>query len=223
MSSTKEITPVIEEYLECIYRLEEKYGVAKTKDIVSIMKVVPGTVTNTIKLLERKGLITHRPYHGVKLTDKGRKLAIEVIRRHRVSECLLTNILNIEWEKVHELACKLEHSLTEEIIKSIEKVLNNPRKCPHGNPIPTKCGGIIEEESIPLTELDIGSQGIIIKIVEEHSDILQYLSKLGVFPGVIIKILEKDFINESITLMIKESCHVLSNRIASIVYVKKLS
>ncbi|RZN55476.1 MAG: metal-dependent transcriptional regulator [Candidatus Methanomethylicota archaeon] len=220
--SVEEITPVIEEYLECIYRLEEKYGVARTKDIVNVMKVVPGTVTNTIKLLERKGFIIHQPYHGVKLTDKGRKLAIEVIRKHRLSECLLTDILNIEWEKAHEIACRLEHSLTDEIIKSLERILNNPKKCPHGNPIPTKCGGIVEEESIPLTELDIGSQGIIIKIVEEHSDVLQYLSKLGIIPGNIIKVLEKNSINESITLMIKESCHVISNRIASIIYVKKL-
>lgn len=222
MSLVEEITPVIEEYLECIYRLEEKYGVARTKDIVIMMKVVPGTVTNTVRLLEKRGLVTHQPYRGVKLTDKGRKLAVQVLRRHRLSECLLADILHIEWEKVHELACKLEHSLTEEIIKPLEKALNHPRKCPHGNPIPTKCGGIVEEESVPLTELDVGAQGVVAKIVEEHRDILQYLSRLGVYPGVSIKILEKNPIDESITLMIEEARHVLSRRIASLVYVKQL-
>jgi DtxR family Mn-dependent transcriptional regulator len=222
-SAEEEITSAVEEYLECIYRLEEKYGVAKTKDIVAMMNVVPGTVTNTIKSLEERGFVTRQPYHGVKLTDKGRRLAIQVIRRHRLSECLLVNILHIKWEKVHEFACKLEHSLTEEIIKSLEKVLNHPRKCPHGNPIPTKCGGIIEEEDIvPLTKLDVGAQCIVIKIVEERQDILQYLSKLGIVPGTFLEILEKSSIDESITLTVRENRHMLSYRIASIVYVKQL-
>jgi DtxR family Mn-dependent transcriptional regulator len=221
MPLVEEITPVIEEYLECIYRLEEKYGVARTKDIVAIMKVVPGTVTNTIRLLEKKRLVTHKPYHGVKLTDKGRRLAIQVIRRHRLSERLLADILHIEWEKVHELACKLEHSLTEEIIRPLEKALNHPQKCPHGNPIPTKCGGIVEEESVPLTTLNVGDPGVVAKIVEEHRDILQYLGRLGIFPGVSIKILEKNHVDETITLMINETRQVLSYRVASIVHVKQ--
>ncbi|MCL7387769.1 MAG: metal-dependent transcriptional regulator [Thaumarchaeota archaeon] len=217
----EKVTPVIEEYLECIYRLEEKYGVAKTKDIVIMMKVAPGTVTNTVRFLKKKGLVMHQPYRGVKLTDKGRRLAIQVVRRHRLSECLLADILHIDWEKVHELACDLEHSLTEEIIKHLEKVLNHPKRCPHGNPIPTKCGGIFEEESVPLTELAVGAQGVVAKIVDEHRDVLQYLGRLGVFPGTSIKILEKNLIDDSITLMIEDTRHVLSRRIASVVYVKQ--
>ncbi|MGB9741111.1 MAG: metal-dependent transcriptional regulator [Candidatus Bathyarchaeia archaeon] len=223
MSLVEEATPVIEEYLECIYRLEEKYGVARTKDIVDMMGVVPGTVTNTVRLLEKNGLIMHQPYRGVKLTNKGRRIAIQVVRRHRLSERLLVDILHMEWEKVHELACKLEHSLTEEMIKPLEKALKHPRTCPHGNPIPTKCGGIVEEKSVPLINLDVGAQGVVMKIVEERRDILQYLSRLGVFPEVPIKILEKNSIDDSVTLMIGETCHVLSRRIASVVYVKQLN
>jgi len=217
----EKVTPVIEEYLECIYRLEEKYGVARTKDIVIMMKVAPGTVTNTVRLLKRKGLVTHQPYRGVKLTDKGRRLAIQVVRRHRLSECLLADILHIDWEKVHELACNLEHSLTEEIIMPLEKALNNPKRCPHGNPIPTKCGEIIDEESVPLTELDVGTQGVITKIVDEHRDVLQYLGRLGVFPGTSVKILEKNPVDDSIMLMIEDARRMLSRRIASVVYVKQ--
>ena len=221
MSVSEEISAVIEEYLECIYRLQEKSGVARTSDIVKSLGVVPGTVTNTVKWLEKEGLVTHKPYKGVKLTEKGRKIALQVIRRHRLSERLLTDILHMEWDKVHDAACKLEHSLTNEIIKPLEKALKHPKTCPHGNPIPTKCGGIIKEESQPLTELGTGEQSTIVKIIEERTDLLHYLNKLGLVPGASIEILEKAPLNGPITVKVGSTSHALSRAIASVIQVKR--
>ncbi len=215
------VTAVVEEYLEAIYRLQNKGGVARTSDLVKLLKVVPGTITNTVGRLEKEGYITHEPYKGVKLTKKGLKIALQVVRRHRLSERLLTDILHVEWDKVHDAACKLEHGMTDEIIKPLEKALRHPKTCPHGNPIPTKCGGIIEEKSQPLTQLNEREQGIIVKITEEKSDLLHYLNKLGLVPGASIKILEKAPFNGPITLNVDGDSRALSRAMASIIQVKQ--
>jgi DtxR family Mn-dependent transcriptional regulator len=217
---TEETTAVIEEYVECICRLEEKSGVAKTSDIVKLLGVVPGTVTNTVERLEKEGLVIHVPYKGVKLTGKGRKIALQVIRKHRLSERLLVDILHMEWDKVHDAACKLEHSITEEMVKLLEKALKHPKTCPHGNPIPTKCGGIIEEKSQSLTELNVGEKSTVIKITEERQDLLHYLGKLGLAPGAPVEILEKAPLDGPITVKVGLTSHAISPAIASIIQVK---
>lgn len=222
MSHSEEITAVTEEYLECIYRLQEKSGAARTSDIVKMLGVVPGTVTNTVERLEKEGFLTHSPYKGVKLTEKGRKIALQVIRRHRLSERLLVDILHMEWEKVHDSACKLEHGITKEIIKPLEKALKHPKTCPHGNPIPTACGGIIEEKSMLMASFAIGKKGMIVKITEEHVELLQYLGKLGLVPGVTIEILEKNPLDGSIIVKVGSTPHTISHQIASVIKVKQL-
>jgi len=218
---TEEVTAVVEEYLEAIYKLQEKSETARTSDIVRMLEVTPGTITNTVERLEKEGYVTHEPYKGVKLTDKGLKIALQVVRRHRLSERLLTDILHVEWDKVHEAACKLEHGITEEIIKPLEKALRHPKTCPHGNPIPTKCGGIIEETSLSLTELNEREQGTIVKITEEKSDLLHYLDTLGLVPGTSIEILEKAPFDGPITLKIGATSRALSRAMTSIIQVKR--
>jgi len=217
----EQVTAVVEEYLEAVYRLQEKCGVARTSDLVDLLHVVPGTVTNTVKRLEREGYITHQPYKGVKLSEKGRRIALRVVRRHRLSERLLTDILHLEWDKVHEAACKLEHGITDEIIRPLEKALKHPKTCPHGNPIPTKCGGIIEENSQPLTELNEKEQGIVMKITEEKSDLLSYLNALRLVPGATVEIVAKSQFNGPITLKVNETDRALSPAIASVIRVKQ--
>ena len=159
--------------LEAIYRLESKTGFARTMELSRELGVVPGSITNTIENLERKGLVIHEPYKGVKLTDNGRKIASSILRRHRLAERLLTDFLHLDWSEVHDPACKLEHALSPEILKPLEKALGHPKRCPHGNPIPTNCGGILEEETVALTELDAKTSGIIVKITEEKAETLK--------------------------------------------------
>jgi len=219
----EEVSAVIEEYLEGIYRLQEKSGVARTSDIVELLQVVPGTVTNTIDRLEKGGLVTHEPYKGVKLTEEGRKIAIHVIRRHRLSERLLTDILHVKWSEAHTAACRLEHGITSDITKNLEKALGHPRTCPHGNPIPTECGGIVEEETQPLTELDEKERGTIAKITEEKPDFLRYLDTIGLAPGASIEVLKKAPFDGPVTLKVGGVSHALSYAMASIIQVKRTS
>lgn len=218
----REVSIITEEYLEGIYRLQEKSGAARTSDLVNLLKVAPGTVTNTVERLEREGLLTHEPYKGVKLTEKGRKIALRVVRRHRLSERLLTDILHVKWGKAHKAACKLEHAIDEDIAKNLERALGHPKTCPHGNPIPTRRGGIFEEETESLANLNPREGGIIVKITEEDSDLLQYLATLGLMPGKSIEIVEKAPFDGPITVKVDEADRALSLKVASEIWVKKL-
>lgn len=216
------VSSVIEEYLETIYRLQEKSGVARTSDLVKMLNVAPGTVTNTVERLEKESLVVHEPYKGVKMTEKGYRTALRVIRKHRLSECLLTDILNLEWDKAHDAACQLEHGVSDEVAKKIEKALGHPRTCPHGNPIPTECGGVIEEGSQPLAESNLQDKGIIVKITDENPDLLQYLDRLGLRPETPLEVVEKAPFSGPITVRVKEKDYALSREIASIIRVKIL-
>jgi len=210
-----------EEYLEAIYRLEKKMGFAKTMELARQLKVVPGSVTNTVEGLERRGLVIHEPYKGVKLTEEGRKLALSVLRRHRLAERLLTNILHLDWSEVHEAACKLEHAIPTEIIKPLEKTLGHPKTCPHGNPIPTACGGIMEEKSESLVNLSPKVSGIIVKIIEEKAEVLQHLATLGLTPGVCVEVEKKVSFGGPVTIRVGEASYALDYKVASIINVKR--
>ena len=210
-----------EEYLEAIYRLEEKTGSAKTMELARKLKVVPGSITNTVDRLERRGLVLHEPYKGIKLTEKGRKLALDVLRRHRLVERLLTDILHLDWSEVHDAACKLEHAITPNIIKPLEKALGHPKTCPHGSPIPTACGGIIKEKSVPLVNLIPEERGIIVRIIEENNEVLQQLGKLGLALGVHIEVEKETFIGEPVSIRVGKVSHTLDYDIASIINVRR--
>jgi len=215
------ISPSIEDYLENIYKLEEKESLARTKELAEKMHVSLGTITNTVEMLERQGLVVHRPYKGIKLTGEGRRLALDVVRRHRLAERLLTDILEMDWSRAHEPACRLEHGLTEEVIKPLGRILGHPKTCPHGNPIPTRRGGIIEEKSESLIDLKPKEHGTIVKITEEDRDLLQHLRSLGLVVGTSVKVEEKIPFDGSVVVKLNDVEHSLSSKAASAIWVKK--
>ena len=220
----KEALPIsreAEEYLEVIYRLEERMGFAKTFELANRLKVVPGSVTNTVEGLERRGLIVHEPYRGVKLTDKGRRIALDVIRRHRLSERLLTDFLRLEWWEPHDAACGLEHAFTEEVMERLEKALGKPDACPHGNPIPRGYGEVLEEGCVPLINLKPREEGRVVKVTDERYEVLRYLNMLGLVPGAMVKVEEGPRSNGLIFVKVAGLSQPLGDDIASIIWVKK--
>jgi len=220
---TTEVSNVVEEYLEIIYRLEEKSGVARTSELVKLLNVAPGTITNTVERLEEETLIVHEPYRGVKLTEKGRRIALRVVRKHRLSERLLTDVLSVEWEKAHNAACQLEHGISEEIAKKIEKALGHPKTCPHGNPIPTERGSVIEETSKPLAKFNLKETGMIVKITEEDPELLTYLKTLGLKPEAYLEVVEKAPFSGPITVRVDGKDHALSREIAALIKIRKVN
>jgi DtxR family Mn-dependent transcriptional regulator len=212
-----------EEYLEAIYRLEKKRGYAKTMELARKLEVVPGSVTNTIEGLERRGLVIHKPYKGVKLTDKGRRIAANVLRKHRLAERLLTDILHLDWSEAHDAACKLEHAISPEIINPLENALGHPKTCPHGNPIPTNNGSIAEEESKPLTDLNSGEGGVVVKIADEKTNTLKILDSLGLTPGSYVEVEGKRSFTGPLDIHVEGKHHTVEQTVATHVHVKPVN
>ncbi len=219
MSHEFQIAP--EMYLKTIYNLESKNGAARTGDIATILGITPGSVTNTLEVLESKGLVAREPYKGVKLTGEGLKLALSVFRRHRLAERLLTDVLKLDWTDSHEEACKLEHVISDQVAKSIEKALNQPKTCPHGNPIPTEDGTVPPLKDQPLSELANGEAATVSRIPDPNGELLRYLATLGMYPGVKIEIEEKAPFKGPMLVKVGSGSYPLSLDVASGIYVKR--
>lgn len=217
------LSPTMEEYLEAIYKLQNEFGMAKTTSLAKNLGVALGSVTNTVRKLKRLNLITHISYKGVKLTGRGEKAALSVVRRHRLSERLLTDLLGMDWDKVHEDACMLEHSISEDVASLIERSLNHPETCPHGNPVPSQEGKVFEDESLkPLTEIKPKEKFIIVKITEENPDLLRYLKQHHITPKAYAKIQELIPPDNSISIKADDEVHYITQQLASKIWVKKL-
>ncbi len=215
-----EVSHEAEEYLEAIYRLQKRRGVAKTTELATELNVVPGSVTNTIEHLKKRDLVKHKPYRGVTLTAKGEKTALNILRRHRLAERLLTDVLDAEWSSVHEDACKLEHALTKEVITLLEKRLGYPKFCPHGNPIPSENGKVEEEECHPLTEANINETFIVARITNEKRWKLQILASKEIKPDVAVCVVKRN--PSSVVLYVAGRKQTLDYDVASSVLVKNI-
>jgi DtxR family Mn-dependent transcriptional regulator len=208
-------------YLKTIYTLETKTGAARTGDIAKILNITPGSVTNTLEVLESKGLVAREPYKGVKLTAEGRMLALSVFRRHRLAEKLLTEVLHYDWVDSHDEACMLEHAISDRLATSIEKALGNPPTCPHGNQIPDEKGHISPSKSEALSNLENGESAVVSQIPDENTELLRYLASLGMYPGVKIEVEEKAPFKGPMLVRVGPNSHSLSLDVASGIYVKR--
>lgn len=210
-----------EEYLEAIYKLQKRRGVARTTELARELNVVPGSVTNTLERLKKHGLVKRKLYRGITLTVKGEKLALKILRRHRLAERLLIDILDAEWSSVHENACKLEHALTNEVIALLEKKLGYPKFCPHGNPIPSENGNIAElKDCSPLTEARVDAVYAVVGIIDEKREKLQILAGKEIKPGVTVQVVEKKPLG--IVLHVAGKKCTLNNDVASSILVKNI-
>jgi len=215
------VTIQAEEFLESIYRLQQRDGVARTNELVRMLKVVPGTITNTVERLEKKGLVVHEAYKGVKLAEEGKNIALKVLRMHRLSERLLSDMLHMDRNQVHEAACRLEHGVTDEVAKNIEEALGWPNTCPHGSPIPTKSGEITEAKMELLSTLRPGDEAVVTGITDEKQGTLERAERSGLRPGVHVKVLEEAPDRTVLTVSVGGLDRTLSLKMASLVMVKR--
>ena len=216
------ISHVLEEYLEAIWRLQERTRPVKTGELAQQLQITPGAVTNTLTHLEKHKLIVRKPYRGITLTDKGRAIALRVIQKHRLAERLLTEVLQMDWSRVHNAACELEHAMTDEMVRPLEKTLKEPVTCPHGNPIPDESGRLHEEKSDPLSDFKPKDKAVLVKITDEKPDMLQYLASLGLMPGATVEIQEKAPFEGPIIVKVMGATYALGRNVASIVQARKL-
>lgn len=173
---------IVEEYLEAIYKLQEDGKRLGSTELSRQLKVSAASATEMMDRLAAKGLVERTEKTGISLTPGGRLIALQVIRKHRLSERFLVDVLGMDWKDVHEEACKLEHALSPEVETRMAALLDNPLTCPHGHPIPDSQGRTAETAVRSLGSLKRGQRAVIVRIAEEKRDLLEYLATLGMMP-----------------------------------------
>jgi DtxR family Mn-dependent transcriptional regulator len=173
----------IEDYAKAIYALEERHGVASTTALAERLEISPPAVSAMVKKLAALGYVTHVPYRGVRLTDQGRRVALEVLRHHRLLETYLVEELGVPWDRVHAEAEVLEHVLSEGLEERIAAKLGEPTHDPHGDPIPAADGTVVEPETVALDTLATGDRGRFVRVSDRDSKLLRELARLGIRPG----------------------------------------
>jgi DtxR family Mn-dependent transcriptional regulator len=211
-----------EDYLEAIFHLESEGKVATTQEIAQHLAISSASVSENIKKLADEKLLIYSPYKGVKLSSKGKKIAVDVVRRHRLSERFLVDKLGVKWEEAHEQAHKLEHGISKVVENKLYEMLGEPKTCPHGNPVPDSAGSIKEEPSYPLSTLNKNDKVKIVKITDEEPKLLCYLATLGLMPRTSLKIEEKAPFDGPIMIKLKNATYALGKKIADSIWVKKI-
>lgn len=198
-----------ENYLKAIYKLSEKEkdGIT-TNSIAELLNTKAASVTDMLKKLSEKKLINYQKYQGVSLTEKGLKVAINIVRKHRLWESFLVDKLAFKWDQVHYLAEELEHINSDELIDRLEKFLGYPKFDPHGDPIPDQHGKFTSPKAKLLSELPIGKTGIMTGVVDHSSSFLQYLDKLGLNLGKSLSVTEKFDFDHSVTITLDGKSHI---------------
>ena len=182
----------VEEYLEAISKRQKTEMPVSTSSLATDLGVSLPAVTDMIRRLETEGLINYEHNKGVSLTAKGSRAALTTIRRHRLWERFLTDILGLRWDKVHDAACRLEHAISPDMEESLASLLGYVDTCPHGHPIPDKNGHVKDQDARPLSEFEVGQEARICAVVKEESRLLRKIEKWGLKPDSIVKIERKD-------------------------------
>lgn len=181
----------MEDYLKAIYRLEERDLSVTTQQLASALGVSGASVTNMLKRLADLKLVDYSRYKGVVLTDGGRRIALEIVRHHRLLELYLAETLGMPWHEVHAEAERLEHHLSDELEARLDSALGHPTHDPHGDPIPSVDLTVDEARGADLTTLAAGQRGTVTRVSDRDPEQLEYLGSLGLYPGATVEVVER--------------------------------
>ena len=216
------LTLVEENYLKAIFNLSlEAEDKVTTTSIAEEINTTPGSVTDMIKKLSGKKLIKHERYQGVKLTVEGEKIALAIIRKHRLWEVFLVNKLDFSWDEVHEIAEQLEHIRSDKLTERLDKFLGYPTTDPHGDPIPDMNGKIKSLKNIPLSKLRKGESGIFTGVKKSDPELLRYLDKMKIELGGKLSVTDVIEFDGSIQINTKGKQVMVSKQIADNLLVER--
>ena len=205
----------VEDYAKAIYALQMRDDQpVSTTALAERLGVTAASASGMVKRLGEVGLVTHRRYHGVLLTDAGRRVALEVIRHHRLLELYLVESLGVPWDRVHEEAEVLEHVLSDELEELIAAKLGDPTHDPHGDPIPTPELTIDERDTLRMQDLDTGARGVFVRISDSDPEMLRYLGDRGIAPGDRFEVVEKQPFAGPVFVRFGGETHVLGGTLA---------
>lgn len=205
----------VENYLKAIYHLETRHDRVKTKDIAARLDVSLPSVSSMLQSLAADGLVVHQPYRGATLTERGSRMALSVIRKHRLIEMFLVETLDFSWDEVHAEAEQLEHAISDKVAQRIDEFLGRPQFDPHGDPIPTADGEVFHREAIPLNEAEPPHQFRVARVLDQSPDVLRHLTRLGLTPNATLQVVEVLPIDGQMTLRIDDNEATVSQTIAS--------
>jgi DtxR family Mn-dependent transcriptional regulator len=209
-------TAAIEDYAKAIYTLQERSeGAVTTTALAGRLGVTPGSVSAMLKRLDTAGLVQHEPYHGVSLTPQGRRVALEVIRHHRLLELFLAEVLDMPWDRVHDEAEVLEHVISEELESLIAAKLGNPTRDPHGDPIPSADLEIEDHRGVALQSLEPGAVGCFVRVSDADPAMLRWLAERHLRPGDELEIIDKQPFGGPLTVRVGEHQLVLGGGLAA--------
>jgi DtxR family Mn-dependent transcriptional regulator len=209
------ISSAIEDYAKAIYALERRGGgPVSTNAIAERIGVTPASASGMVKRLGELGLVEHQPYHGVSLTEDGRRVALEVMRHHRLLELYLVKSLGVPWDRVHKEAEVLEHVLSEELEELIAAKLGDPTVDPHGDPIPTRELTIEESPTESLQTLEAGKRGTFTRISDSDPEMLRFLAERRIAPGDHFEVIEKQPFDGPLFVRFGDQLQVLGGSLA---------
>jgi DtxR family Mn-dependent transcriptional regulator len=209
----------LEEYLEAVYRLEREGPGVTTSGLAADLGVAPASVSGMLKKLAEGGYLEYRARGEAKLTTRGLTVAVRVVRRHRLAERLLTDVLGMPWDQVHEEACRLEHAISAAVEDRLVAVLGDPKVCPHGHPIPPADLSDPRREGVKLAELATGATARIVDVIENVPEMLRYLDEIGLRPGESVDIVERAPLGGPITVENPRGRHAISLELARLITV----
>jgi DtxR family transcriptional regulator, Mn-dependent transcriptional regulator len=210
----------IEDYLKTIYTLAESESPVSTSRIAEARQVKPASVTSMLRRLAELNLVNYEKHYGVTLTESGEKIALEVLRHHRLLELYLMEALGFSWDEVHEQADLLEHVISEKLEERIAAALGYPTLDPHGDPIPAKDGSMVIQETQPLAALTAGQEAQVARIVDDgNSEMLRHLAKLGLVPGARVLVTAVAPFDGPLTIEVEGQTQLVGYRVACTVLV----
>lgn len=216
--SFRQMSESTEMYLKAMSELGERdVSIGRLAERLGVTNV---SANEMMRRLGEQGLVTHTPYKGVTLTKKGREVAVNVIRRQRLWEVFLYEHLHLEWSKVYELACSLEHATAPEVTEALATFLNHPSVCPRGNPIPDPKGNYVPLNGMALSEVEVGATVTVLAVDATATDVLKYLCDRNILPGQKIKVTEVAPMEGPLTLLIGGKEVALGLSLAEFVIVK---
>ena len=187
-------TSTVEDYLKHVLLLSERGGTLVSMGaLAGALDVVPGTATTMVKALAAEGLVEHRPREGVRLTPAGRRMALGVLRKHRLVETFLVNVLKMDWSAVHVEAEQLEHAISEEVLDRLDALLGHPATDPHGDPIPNREGKIDSQVYATLATCVTGRKLRVVRVTDQSAEFLQFAEQNGLQPGTTISVAGRNF------------------------------
>ena len=214
------ISHAMEDYLKAIYLVGREDGKVSTSRLAENLGCSAASVTNMLQRLASLKLVQYRPYQGVNLTDAGARVALEVIRHHRLIELYLKEVLGYSWDRVHAEAEQLEHVMSEELEERMDKALGYPTRDPHGHPIPGKDGTMADERLPSLWEVQELTDVIVARVDDRDASVLRHLDSLGIHPEVEIQVLQKAPFNGPVLITLDSAEHSLSEELARQIFVR---